>query len=286
MLIYSVMPLEFTKLVLNVHFRGSQFESFIRKLNRWCFTRCSINSEFPIYAVVHSHPMFQRDQPELIEKMTCVSKNKKRKERPSPTEEPKEAKESAAPPTVSAGSGVIDHLTSSLLHRQGHFPDQIREESLAQNIRLAEVLRGARPTTSTSQLLMDQHNLLSQTSRHSQGVTPIESFLLLEQERIALARNRSILTSQSNQMDYLLRRTAVDSLLGRSQYPGLLLGGFESSLAVGGLPPSTSFAPLLLSQPPGPIAQLLSSRSQQNRAHSVPQNSNSPSPSRDHSMFG
>lgn len=274
------MPLEFTNMVLNVHFRGSQFESFIRKLNRWRFTRNSINSEFPIYAVVHSHPMFQRDQPQLIEKMTCVSNNKKRKERPSYDEE---TKESAVSPTGATG-GVIDHLTASLLHRNGLQPDQTREAPLAQNTRLTEILsRGTQ--RSDPQFLMDQQNLLSLALRHSQTQIPIESFLLFEQQRLAMARNRSILTSQPSQMDYLLRRTS-ESLLGPSQYPRLLLGGFEPHVGVGRLS-STLFAPLLTSQPPGPIARLLSSRSQQAGANpALPHNLNNNSPPRDDSHIG
>ena len=275
------MPLEFTNLVLNVHFRGSQFDSFIRKLNRWQYIRSSINSEFPIYAVVHSHPMFQRDQPELIEKMACVSKNKKRKQCPIHTTE--EAKESVTPPTVPAGGGVIDHLTASLRHRHGLHPDQTRELSLAQNIRFAELLRGGIQTTGGPQLWMGPSNhLLSLLSRHPH--TSIESLLLLEQERMAMARNRSILaTAPSDPMDYLFRRRiTTDSLLGRSQNPGLLLGG-RLEPPVGGLS-SISFAPLLLSQPPGPIARLLSWRSQNNRPNDgLPQNSNMHAPPRDDS---
>jgi hypothetical protein len=255
-----VMPLEFTNLVLNVHFRGSQFESFIRKLNRWCFTRNSVNSEFPVYAVVHSHPLFQRGRPDLLEAMVCVSKNKKRKEDHSYSEE---AKEAAVPPSVAASGGVIDQLTASLLPRDGLDPDLAREATLAQNIRLAQMLRGGMQNT-IPQFSVNQHSLLSLASSNPPSIGQVESLLLLEQERLAMARNRNVVNSRLSQMEYLLRNAGIDPLLGPSRFPNLLRGGgFEPSIPSG---VNSAFAPpMLVSQAPGPIARLLFSRLQQNR---------------------
>ncbi|GAX23144.1 hypothetical protein FisN_33Lh036 [Fistulifera solaris] len=279
---FGVMPLEFTNLVLNVHFRGSQFESFIRKLNRWCFTRNAINSEFPVYAVVHSHPLFQRDRPDLLEAMTCVSKNKKRKEDHSFSEE---AKEAVVPSSVAASGGIIDQMTASLVNRDGLNPDITREATLAQNIRLAQILRGGMQNT-IPQLSMNQLNLLSLASSNPPTMGPVESLLLLEQERLAMARNRNLVNSRLNQMDYLLRNVGVDPLLGPSRFPNLLLGGgFEPSIPSGA---SSAFVPpMLVSQAPGPIARLLSSRLQQKRGQGEnPHDPNAPYLPRDDSHAG
>jgi hypothetical protein len=243
-----------------------------------------MNSEFPVYAVVHSHPLFQRDRPDLLEAMTCVSKNKKRKEDHSYTEE---AKEAVVPPSVAASGGIIDQLTVSLLHRDGVDPDLVREATLAQNqnIRLAQILRGGMQNT-IPQISMNQHNLLSLASSNPPSVGPVESFLLLEQERLAMARNRSLVNSRMNQMDCLLRNAGVDSVLGPSRFPNLLLrGGFEPSIPSGG---SSAFVPPMLeSQAPGPIARLLSSRLQQNRGQgNFPHDPNAHFPPREHSHTG
>lgn len=271
------MPLEFTNRVLNIYFRGSQFESFIRKLSRWQFTRKATDSEFPIYAVVHSHPLFQRGHPELIPKMTCVSKNKKRK-----TSHAEEAKESIMPAVLP--TGLLEHSTSSLTNQHEPRADQIREALFARNIGLVEILReGMRSSLTNPHLLIDHRNLLSLASQSSQALTPLQSFLVLEQERLAIARNRSVLASQSNPFDHLLRRNTdnTDLLLSQVQSSRLFpqVHGLEPRGAVGGL----STFPLLLNQREGPIARFLNQRVRSNstRANSLlPHNTGDPSPSR------
>ena len=59
----------FVKNILPVHFEGTKFESFTRKLNRWGFKRIA-GEGIPENAFAYSHHLFKRDYPELCRGMS------------------------------------------------------------------------------------------------------------------------------------------------------------------------------------------------------------------------
>uniref|UniRef100_A0A7S2HHP5 HSF-type DNA-binding domain-containing protein n=1 Tax=Helicotheca tamesis TaxID=374047 RepID=A0A7S2HHP5_9STRA len=62
-----IKPYDFASKVLPVFFKQSQFESFIRKLNRWGFRRIIRGPDSGAFY----HPLFRRDKPELCVEITC-----------------------------------------------------------------------------------------------------------------------------------------------------------------------------------------------------------------------
>ena len=65
----------FEKELLPKHFRGSLFNSFVRKLNRWGFRRLKRSGQASSFA----HDLFIRDKPWLCARMKCHSKPNFRK---------------------------------------------------------------------------------------------------------------------------------------------------------------------------------------------------------------
>ena len=59
----------FVKNILPIHFEGTKFESFTRKLNRWGFKRIA-GEGIPENAFAYSHHLFKRDYPELCRGMS------------------------------------------------------------------------------------------------------------------------------------------------------------------------------------------------------------------------
>jgi hypothetical protein len=62
---FGIDPKGFTEKVLKKHFKGIQFESFRKRLNRWGFNNCFNGVDFRVWR----HVMFQRSKPELLQKM-------------------------------------------------------------------------------------------------------------------------------------------------------------------------------------------------------------------------
>jgi HSF-type DNA-binding len=63
---------DFEQKVLPTYFqKQSKYWSFTRKLGRWGFVRITSGSESGSY----QHPLFRRDEPELLSRMTCQSSN-------------------------------------------------------------------------------------------------------------------------------------------------------------------------------------------------------------------
>lgn len=75
---FALDPEIFTKKVINVHFPGSKFDSFKRKLNRWGFRRI-MESEAP-GTMTYYHRLFRHGYPGLIKQMNggriVTNKNK------------------------------------------------------------------------------------------------------------------------------------------------------------------------------------------------------------------
>ena len=72
---FAFHPIRFAAEVIPLHFGGTKFESFTRKLNRWGFRRyCSL--EAPQHTFVYAHRDFKRDFPEMCSKMTGTKTNR------------------------------------------------------------------------------------------------------------------------------------------------------------------------------------------------------------------
>jgi len=70
---FRIKTKDFTEKVLKVHFQGTKFESFVRKLNRWGFKRVH-DQDLPYGTIAYRHPMFQKGKPELLKNMSGVKK--------------------------------------------------------------------------------------------------------------------------------------------------------------------------------------------------------------------
>ena len=68
-----INPKEFTAGILPTHFKSAKYSSFTRKLHRWGFIRHYRGEE----AGAFHHKYFQKDQLELVEKMTCFKEGEK-----------------------------------------------------------------------------------------------------------------------------------------------------------------------------------------------------------------
>jgi hypothetical protein len=102
---------EFTARILPTHFKGTKYSSFTRKLHRWGFIRHYRGEE----AGAFHHRHFQKDQLELVEKMTCFKEGYK------PFANEKEEKTESLPPksnpmaTREALANVLPPLPSRFL---------------------------------------------------------------------------------------------------------------------------------------------------------------------------
>lgn len=65
---FGINPEPFISKALKIHFQGTQFESFTRKLNRWGFKR-DVDDFFTSTHMVYRHPLFQNGKPELLKRM-------------------------------------------------------------------------------------------------------------------------------------------------------------------------------------------------------------------------
>ena len=66
---FALHQILFMKNILPLHFEGTKFESFTRKLNRWGFKRIA-GEGIPDNAFAYSHHLFKRDFPELCRGMS------------------------------------------------------------------------------------------------------------------------------------------------------------------------------------------------------------------------
>lgn len=64
----------FERVVLPSIFKVAKFDSFLRKLYRWGFSKCQAHSK--VGCPAYKHEKFMRDRPDLITKMECRSKPK------------------------------------------------------------------------------------------------------------------------------------------------------------------------------------------------------------------